>query len=200
MRDTIDIRSLIVGLISAVGKSQYEMDRSSINSAVKLLESGLTDQMGLKAHWYAIPEAELAIKMLFEISKDRELRSQLLDGAYTSKYNVDTKLTSDFLLKIKRVPLKSDLNVTIQNEKRLVEKVSRYRRVAQLLQNYEHSFLNVSFHPFEGGSMYNGGNWYIELVHPPQEGSKQASGLIMKAILIVDDESGEPITAKYFED
>ncbi|MBC6399800.1 MAG: hypothetical protein GDA37_02090 [Ekhidna sp.] len=200
MQDSIDIKSLIIGLVTAIGKSQYEMDRNSIKKASQLLDSGLTEQMGLTAHWYAIPEAELLIKMLLEITTDRELRSQLVDAAYASKYNIDTTLSSDFKLKIKRIPLKTELNVTIQNEKLLLGRVSRIRQVAQMLHDNEHSFLNITFHPFEGSALYNGGNWYIELVHPPKEGSKQVSGLIMKAILIVDDESGEIITAKYLED
>ncbi|MEO9484714.1 MAG: hypothetical protein ABJG47_14745 [Ekhidna sp.] len=197
MQDSIDLRSLIIGLISSVAKSQYEMDRNSIKTAVRLLESGLTEQTGMSAHWYAIPEADLAIKMLLEISKERELRSQMVDATYTSKYNVDTTLSSDFNLKVKRVPVETSLNLTAQNENDLIGRISRIRKVAQLLHSYDHAFLNAFFRPFENPKSYKGGNWYVEVLHPPAEGSQQASGLILRGLLIVDDESGEIITAKY---
>ncbi|MEP1032381.1 hypothetical protein [Ekhidna sp.] len=200
MQDTIDLRSLIIGLITSVARSQYEMDRNSIKTAVRLLESGITEQTGLSSHWYAIPEAELAVKMLLEINKDRELRSQMIDAAYTSKYSVDTTLSSDFNLKVKRVPIEEDLNLTVRNEHVLISEISRLRKVAQLLHKYDHAFLNVFFRPFNNHKAYKGGNWYIEVVHPPAENSKQASGLILRALLIVDDESGDIITAKYRED
>lgn len=200
MQNSFDLRSLIIGLISSVARSQYEMDRNSIKTAIKLLESGITEQTGLSAHWYAIPEVDLAIKMLLEINKERELKSQLVDAAFTSKYSVDTKLTSDFNIKVKRIPVEEDLNLASQNENLLITKISRIRKVAQLLHMYDHAFLNVFYRPFNGIRSYNGGNWYIEVLHPPEEGASQQSGLIMRALLIVDDESGEIITAKYFED
>lgn len=200
MQNSIDLKSLIIGLISSVARSQYEMDRNSIKTAIRLLETGLTEQTGLSAHWYAIPEVDLAIKMLLEINKERELKSQLVDSAFTSKYSVDTKLTSDFNIKVKRIPVDEHLNLTSQNEKLLIAKISRIRKVAQLLHTYDHAFLNVFFRPFKGTKAYNGGNWYMEVLHPPAEDSKQNSGLILRALLIVDDETGKIITAKYRED
>jgi hypothetical protein len=195
----IDLRTLITGIISSIAESQYEMDRNSINTAIRLLEEGLTEQMGLSARWYAIPEAEIIIKMMLEISKERELKSQMIDASYTSRYDVDTTLFSDFNIKIKRVPVEEQLNLTVNNEKQIVEKVSRIRNVAKLLHKYNNCFLNVFFQPFENDKSYTGGYWFIEVVHPPESTSKQTSGLILSAIIIVDDESGEIITAKYHQ-
>lgn len=199
MSEPLDLRRLIVGLVTSIAKSQHEMDRNSIKTAVKLLESGLTEQTGLTAHWYVIPEAELLVKMLLEVSKERQLKTQMVDAAYTSKYNVDTSLSSDFNLKVKRIPIEEELNLSIRNEKQLVARVSRIRNVAMLLHKYDNSFLNVFFKQHQNQRSYKGGNWYIHVLHPPTLASNQTSGLILSALLIVDDESGEIITAKYFE-
>lgn len=199
MDSAIDFRTLITGLISSISDSQYEMDRNSIQTALRLLETGLTDQMGLTARWYTIPEAELVIKMLLEISKERELKSQMVDAGYTSKYNVDTSLSSNLNLKVKRIPVDEKLNLTVQNEYEIIAKVSRIQNVAQLLHRFDHSFLNVFFQPNQNDKSYKGGNWFVEVLHPPEIENNQSSGLILSALLILDDKSGEIITAKYHE-
>jgi len=199
MDQSIDFRTLITGIISSIGESQYEMDRNSIQTAVKLLENGLTDQMGLTARWYAIPEADLVIKMLLEISKERELKSQMMDAAYTSKYNVDTSLSSDFNLKVKRVPVDENLNLTVRNENQIIAKVSRIRNVAKLLHKFDNCFLNAFFQAHQNDKSYTGGYWYIEVLHPPELKSKQSSGLILSALLIIDDETDDIIIAIYYE-
>ena len=199
MNTSVDIRSLITGIVTSVADSQSQMDLNSIKTAVRLLENGLTSQMGLTARWYAIPEVDLAIKMLLEISKDRELKSQMVDASYTSRYDIDASLSSDFNIKIKRVPVQDQLNLTLQHEKQIIAQVSRLRNVAKLLHQHDGCFLNAFFQPYANNKSYHGGRWFVEVLHPPNQDSDQTSGLILSAMIILDDEKGEIIIAKYYE-
>ena len=180
------------------------MDQNSIKTSIELLESGLTEQMGLEARWYAIPEAELNIKMMLEVSENRQLKTRMVDSEYTSRYAVDTSLTSDLDLKVKRVAVDEELRLTVHSEQDIVDMISKVRKVAELLHTYSNSFLNVTFDPYVGDEAYNGGNWVVEILHPPQDRTsstydrkEQSTGLIIKALLIVDDQSGEIIVTEY---
>ncbi|MEQ9403951.1 MAG: hypothetical protein RIM99_10215 [Cyclobacteriaceae bacterium] len=196
---SLDLKAFITGIVSSIADSQNQMDRNSIKTAVRLLEEGLTSQSGLTSRWYAIPEAEVVIKMLLEISKERELKSQMLNAAYASRYDIDSSLSSDFNLKIKRVPVDENLNLTVRNETEIIAKVSKLREVAKKLHRFKNGFLNASYKPFQNNRSYTGGRWFIEVLHPPEAGSSQTSGLILSALIIVDDKTGEIITAKYYD-
>jgi hypothetical protein len=194
----LPIGDLVSEIASSVGRAQAAMDAQSIHASMRLLEDGLTGRFGLRAPWYAIPEADFDLKLLLQISQSNDLLAHVAGAEQQARYELDMESASDFQLKVRRVPPEPPGTISLMSERQVVELVTRLKRVAWFLHVHAASFLALSFAPNAAPGSYDGGLWSIQLCRPAGAGVA-GSGTVVAALFVVDDEAGAITAARFFE-
>lgn len=128
-----DLSTIISELGKGIAAAQLALDRSSIETQNKILESDELYNMGLQATWYVMPEVDFTLKMDYTVTEKKSVSGKLLEanlGAAPSNATFNNMFKSskheESTLNLKFVPIPTSERTTMRRYMPDVYKVDSY--------------------------------------------------------------------------
>lgn len=107
-----DLEGMITKLSASVGEAQRRLDEAALASQGKLeADFPKLAEIGYRVPWYAIPEADLEVKVAVHLEEKKQQDGSTKSGWFFSPYNAKYQQAYTFIadgasnLKLKIVPL-----------------------------------------------------------------------------------------------
>ena len=177
---SLPVEEILASVAGSVVKAQQVMDEQSLASEVRIREQELDKNFGLSANWYTIPELDLELRLAFEVGNRGEVKTQMVDAEYQSKYGFDLKASSLLQSKIKAVPAGESSGLSLLDKAMVLKKIGRLKKVAEAWGRSDTPHFTVRYLPFVRQG-YDGGLWFVKLMDRTLNGAK------LRAVAVVDD-------------
>lgn len=194
---TLPVEDILVNVAESVVEAQQALDTASLASEVRIREQEL-DKLGLKSHWYTIPELDFDLRLAFEIGDRGELETEMVDADYQSRYGFNLKASSLLQTRIVATPPGEVAGLSLLDERFVLERAGQIKKIVEAYDRADTPHFAVRYRPFSRTG-YDGGLWYALLLDTLATGETR-----LRALVAVDDASrevvrlwtDEPITAK----
>lgn len=183
---SLPVGDILLNVAQSVVKAQQTMDQASLASELRIREQDL-DKFGLKASWYTIPELDFDLKLAFELDKRGELKTQMVDAEYQSKYGFNVQASSELKTKITAVPPAEAQGFALLDEKTVLKRTGQIKKIVTAYDNADTPYFQVLYRAFSPQG-YTGGLWYVFLMDTLENGQKK-----VRAMTVIDDASGDVI-------
>src|SRR5688572_6774332 len=100
---SLPLEDILVDVAHSLVQAQQALDSASLASEIRIREAGL-DSLGMASHWYTIPELNFDLRLAFDLSERGELKTQMVDAEYQSKYGFDLQASSLLKTRIAAIP------------------------------------------------------------------------------------------------
>jgi DNA uptake protein ComE-like DNA-binding protein len=177
---SLPIEEILASVAGSVVQAQQLMDEQSLASEVRLREQELDKNFGLSATWYTIPELALELRLAFEVSNKGEVKSQMVDAAYQSKYGFDLKASSLLQSKIVAVPPGESSGLSLLDKAVVLKKIGRLKKIAEAWGRSDAPHFTIRYYPFVRQG-YNGGLWFVKLM------DETLTGAVIRALVVIED-------------
>lgn len=181
---SLPVEEILLNTAHSVLEAQRVLDAFSLEQEVRIRQQGL-DKLGLSASWYSIPELTFDLKLAFELGNRGELKTQMVDAEYQSRYGFNLKASSLLRTRIVATPAGEPAGLSLRQTRDVLEQVGRLKRVVEAYDAADTPRFEVRYHPFVTQG-YAGGLWYVWLVDTAAAGEVAA-----RALVVVDDASGK---------
>lgn len=179
---SLPIEEILASVAGSVVQAQQLMDEQSLDSEVRIREQELDKNFGLSATWYTIPELNLELRLAFEVGSRGEVKSQMVDAEYQSKYGFNLKASSLLQSKIVAVPPGEASGLSLLDKAVVLKKVGRLKKVAEAWGRSDTPHFTIRYLPFVRQG-YDGGLWFIKLM------DRTLTGAIIRALVVVNDKT-----------
>lgn len=183
---TMPVEEVILNAARSVVEAQRVLDAASLEAEVQIRQQGL-DRLGLAARWYTIPELTLSLKLAFEIGSLGELKTQMVDADYQSRYGFNLKASSLLETRIVAAPAAEPEGLSLLAARDVLRAVGRIKQVVVAHDEADAPRFEVRYVPFVRQG-YAGGLWFVWLLDTSGEGE-----VSIKALSVVDDGSGDVV-------
>jgi hypothetical protein len=183
---SLPVGDILLNVAESLVKAQQTMDQASLATEIRIREEEL-DKFGLKASWYTIPELDFDLKLAFELDHRGELKTQMVDAEYQSKYGFNVQASSLLQTKIKSVPPGEAQGLSLLDEKTVLKRVGQIKKVVEAYDRADTPYFLVRYRAFTSHG-YTGGLWYIFLMDTLETGHRK-----VRALAVVNDEDNQVI-------
>ena len=183
---SLPVGDILLNVAESLVKAQQTMDQASLNTELMLREQEL-DKFGLSAKWYTIPELDFDLKLAFELDQRGELKTQMVDAEYQSKYGFNIQASSLLQTKIKTIPPGETRGLSILDEKTVLQQVGQIKKVVEAYDRADTPYFLVRYRPFNPQG-YTGGLWYTFLMDTMETGQRK-----VHALAVIDDATAKVI-------
>ncbi len=183
---SLPVGDILLNVAESLVKAQQTMDQASLNTELMLREQEL-DKFGLSAKWYTIPELDFDLKLAFELDQRGELKTQMVDAEYQSKYGFNIKASSLLQTKIKTIPPGETRGLSILDEKTVLQQVGQIKKIVEAYDRADTPYFLVRYRAFNPQG-YTGGLWYTFLMDTMETGRRK-----VRAMAVIDDATGNVI-------
>lgn len=183
---SLPVGEILLNVAESLVKAQQTMDQASLATEIRIREEEL-DKFGLKASWYTIPELDFDLRLAFELDQRGELKTQMVDAEYQSKYGFNVQASSLLQTKIKAVPPLEAQGLSLLDEKTVLKQVGQIKKVVEAYARADTPYFLVRYKAFVPQG-YAGGLWYVFLMDTLQTGQRS-----VHALAVVNDEDGKVI-------
>ena len=183
---SLPVGDILLNVAESLVKAQQTMDQASLNTELMLREQEL-DKFGLSAKWYTIPELDFDLKLAFELDQRGELKTQMVDAEYQSKYGFNIKASSLLQTKIKTIPPGETRGLSILDEKTVLQQVGQIKKVVEAYDRADTPYFLVRYRAFNPQG-YTGGLWYTFLMDTMETGQRK-----VHALAVIDDATAKVI-------
>lgn len=177
---SLPVGDILLNVAESVVKAQQTMDQASLATELRIREQEM-DKFGLKASWYTIPELDFDLKLAFELDSRGELKTQMVDAEYQSKYGFNAQASSEMKTKIKAVPPGETGGLSILDEKKVLERAGQIKKVVEAYDRADTPHFLVRYRAFSSYG-YSGGLWYVFLMDTLETGQRK-----VRAMVVIDD-------------
>jgi hypothetical protein len=181
---SLPVEEILLNTARSVLEAQRVLDAFSLEQEVRIRQEGL-DKLGLAASWYSIPELTFDLKLAFELGTRGELKTQMVDAEYQSRYGFNLKASSLLSTRIVATPANEPAGLSLRQTREVLEGVGRLKRVVEAYDAADTPRFETRYRPFVTQG-YAGGLWYVWLVDTAAGGE-----VAVRALVVVDDASGE---------
>ncbi|MES1241367.1 MAG: hypothetical protein ABUT39_07095 [Acidobacteriota bacterium] len=181
---SLPVEEILLNTAHSVLEAQRVLDAFSLEQEVRIRQQGL-DRLGLAASRYSIPELTFDLKLAFELGSRGELKTQMVDAEYQSRYGFNLKASSLLRTRIVATPASEPAGLSLRQTRDVLEQVGRLKRVVEAYDAADTPRFEVRYRPFVTQG-YAGGLWYAWLVDTAAAGEVAA-----RALAVIDDASGE---------
>jgi hypothetical protein len=182
----LPVGEILLNVAESLVKAQQILDQSSLATEIRIREQEL-DKFGLKASWYTIPELDFDLRLAFELDQRGELKTQMVDAEYQSRYGFNVKASSLLQTKIKAVPPLEAQGLSLLDEKTVLKRVGQIKKVVEAYDRADTPYFLVRYRAFVPQG-YAGGLWYVFIMDTLQTGQR-----LVHALAVVNDEDGKII-------
>lgn len=180
---SLPVEEILLNTAHSVLEAQRALDAFSLEQEVRIRREGL-DKLGLAASWYSIPELTFDLRLAFELGSRGELKTQMVDAEYQSRYGFNLKASSLLKTRIVATPASEPAGLSLRQTREVLAQVGRLKRVVEAYDAADTPRFEVRYRPFVMQG-YAGGLWYIWLVDTAATGE-----VAVRALAAVDDASG----------
>lgn len=177
---SLPVGDILLNVAESVVKAQQTMDQASLATELRIREQEL-DKFGLKASWYTIPELEFDLKLAFELDHRGELKTQMVDAEYQSKYGFNVQASSELKTKITAVPPAEAQGFSLLDEKTVLKRTGRIKKIVTAYDRADTPYFQTLYRAFSPQG-YTGGLWYVFLMDTLDNGQKK-----VRAMTVIDD-------------
>jgi hypothetical protein len=181
---SMPVEEILLNVARSMVQAQQALDSSSLEAEVRLRQQGL-DKLGLAAHWYTIPELTFDLRLAFEVGNRGELKTQMVDAEYQSRYGFNLKASSLLQTRIAATPAAESAGLSLLQARDVLQRVGRLKRVVEAYDAADTPRFEVRYQPFTKQG-YAGGLWHTWLLDTPATGEA-----VVRALAVVDDATGE---------
>ena len=181
---SLPVEEILLNTAHSVLEAQRVLDAFSLEQEVRIRQEGL-DKLGLAASWYSIPELTFELKLAFELGNRGELKTQMVDAEYQSRYGFNLKASSLLKTRIVATPATEPAGLSLRQTREVLQRVGQLKKVVETYDAADTPRFEVRYRPFVT-SGYAGGLWYVWLVDTASTGE-----VAVRALIVVDDASGE---------
>lgn len=183
---SLPVGDILLNVAESLVTAQQTMDQASLATELRIREQEL-DKFGLKASWYTIPELDFDLRLAFELDHRGELKTQMVDAEYQSKYGFNVQASSLLQTKIKAVPPGEAEGLSLLDEKTVLKRVGQIKSVVEAYDRADTPHFLVRYRAFTPQG-YTGGLWYIFLMDTLETGQRK-----VRALAVVNDEDNQVI-------
>jgi hypothetical protein len=183
---SLPVGDILLNVAESLVKAQQTMDQASLATELRIREEEL-DKFGMKASWYTIPELDFDLRLAFELDHRGELKTQMVDAEYQSKYGFNVQASSLLQTKIKAVPPGEAEGLSLLDEKTVLKRVGQIKKVVEAYDRADTPHFLVRYRAFTAQG-YNGGLWYAFLMDTLETGQRK-----VRALAVMDDATGDVI-------
>jgi hypothetical protein len=183
---SLPVGDILLNVAESLVKAQQTMDQASLATELRIREEEL-DKFGLKASWYTIPELDFDLRLAFELDHRGELKTQMVDAEYQSKYGFNVQASSLLQTKIKAVPPLEAQGLSLLDEKTVLKRVGQIKKVVEAYDRADTPHFLVRYRAFTPHG-YTGGLWYVFLMDTLETGQRK-----VRALAVVDDATTDVI-------
>jgi len=180
------VEDILVSVADSVAEAQQTLDQASLATEVRIREQGL-DRQGLQAHWYTIPELDFDLRLAFEIGDRGELKTEMVDADYQSRYGFNLKASSLLRTRIVATPAGESAGIALLDERTVLRTVGRIRTIVEAWDRADTPHFVTRYRAFSPQG-YDGGLWTVLLLDTEPTGKPA-----LRALAILDDASGEVV-------
>jgi DNA uptake protein ComE-like DNA-binding protein len=181
---SLPLEDILVDVAHSLVQAQQTLDSASLAAEIRIRETGL-DELGIASHWYTIPELNFDLRLAFDLSERGELKTQMVDAEYQSKYGFNLQASS--LLKTRIVPIPSGetAGLSLLDQRFVLQRIGQLKRVVEAYGRSDAPHFVIHYHPFVRQG-YAGGLWHVLLLD-----AQTAGGSIPRALILLNDADGE---------
>lgn len=183
---SLPVGNILLNVAESVVKAQQMMDKASLDTEVRIREQEL-DKYGMAAHWYTIPELNFDLRLAFELDSRGNVKTQMVDAEYQSKYGFNVKASSLLQTKIVATPPAETIGLSLLDEKVVLKRVGQIKKIVEAYDRADTPHFIVCYRPFVRQG-YNGGLWYVILMDTQPSGQK-----LVRALTVINDATGNVI-------
>lgn len=183
---SLPVGDILLNVAESLVKAQQTMDQASLATELRIREQEL-DKFGMKASWYTIPELDFDLRLAFELDHRGELKTQMVDAEYQSKYGFNVQASSLLQTKIKAVPPGEAEGLSLLDEKTVLKRVGQIKKVVEAYNRADTPHFLVRYRAFTPQG-YTGGLWYVFLMDTLETGHRK-----VRALAVVNDEDNQVI-------
>lgn len=172
-----DLSTIISELGKGIAEAQLALDRSSIDTQNKILESDELYNMGLQATWYVMPEVDFTLKMDYAVTEEKtvsgkvvgtKLRAAPSNATFNNLFK--SSKHEESTLNLKFVPIPTSERTTMRRYMPNLSKVDSYRGLVAAMEDKE--IANYTILPEEAA------DWEEDAIRVVSQ--KPAAGTLMK--------------------
>lgn len=183
---SLPVGDILLNVAESLVKAQQTMDQASLAAELRIREQEL-DKFGLKASWYTIPELDFDLRLAFELDQRGELKTQMVDAEYQSKYGFNVQASSLLQTKIKAVPPGEAEGLSLLDEKTVLKRVGQIKKIVEAYDRADTPHFLVRYRAFTPHG-YTGGLWYVFLMDTLETGQRK-----VRALAVMDDATTDVI-------
>ncbi|HET9225976.1 MAG TPA: hypothetical protein VFR31_04875 [Thermoanaerobaculia bacterium] len=180
---SLPVEEILLNTAHSVLEAQRVLDSYSLEQEVRIRQEGL-DKLGLAATWYSIPELTFDLRLAFELGNRGELKTQMVDAEYQSRYGFNLKASSVLKTRIVASPANEPGGLSLRQTREVLQRVGQLKKVVEAYDAADTPRFEVRYRPFVAQG-YAGGLWYVWLVDTSPSGA-----VAIRALAVLDDASG----------
>ncbi len=180
------VEDILTNVAESVVEAQQALDTTSLATEPRTREQDL-DKLGLQSRWYTIPELDSNLRLAFELGNRGELKTQMVDAEYQSKYGFNLKASSLLETRIVATPPAETAGLSLLDERFVLERAGQIKKVVEAYDRADPPHFAVRYRPFTRTG-YDGGLWYALLLDTLPTGKTR-----LRALVGLDDATREVV-------